>query len=95
MSDWLTAQFFLSVFMDLNTTRPMGAMGGICYIPWDKVMYYADRLGLDPESAHHLWLTIRDVDIKYVKETNKKLEPKKPPPGANRNSLPRRTRNPL
>lgn len=93
MGDWLEAHFYLSAFLRLSTTRQFGAMGGIYSIPWDKVMYYADRLGLDPEAAHNLWLVIQAVDAKYVKDVNKKHEPpKKGPSGSARNPLPRVTR---
>lgn len=91
MSDWYQAHFYLTAFLELNTTRQYGAMGGISSIPWDKVMYYADRLGLDDESARHFWLIIRDVDFLYVKEFNKKHEPKKPTGGTR---TPLRTREP-
>ena len=94
MADWQQCQFYLNAFLELNTCREYGAMGGIYSIPWHHVMYYADRLGLNRESARHFWAMIRDIDHHYVKDHNRRHAPKKKPPPAQptRGRLRRRTR---
>lgn len=78
MGDWVEAHFFLAAFMDLNTTRNYGAMGGAYSLSWDVVRYYAqEKLGLDSEGAQHFWEIIRDVDNRYVRMINQKNEPGK------------------
>lgn len=94
MADWGQCQMVLQIFFDLSSTRQYGAMGVIYSIPWNQVMYYAEKLGLDHESAVWLWCLIRDIDAVYVREQNgKQQQSKRPPPDAPREPLGGRRRS--
>ena len=72
LPDWFAEQpdlqpgddFWLSAFFELSTTRHDGGP-----IPWDKIMLYADRSGLDGDLAGTLQAVIRSMDSAFLKWT--------------------------
>jgi hypothetical protein len=65
-------------FTELTTERPSGL--GTGYIPWSRIVEYADREGItDPEQREDFQDLIRALDRGYVRWRAAKAEKDKPP----------------
>lgn len=58
--------FYLRAFNDLSTTRQIGMAAGP--IPWDKIVQYADRVGLEPDVSMSFVRIVRRMDDTYLEE---------------------------
>lgn len=72
-------EFYLRAFNDLGTCRQIGmAMGPL---PWDKIVDYADRMGLEADVAEDFVRCLRDMDTEYMEwERTSRPKPKTEPP---------------
>lgn len=65
-------RFYLKAFNTLGTSRLNGMSVGP--IPWDKILDYGIRFGLDSEMLDPFLKIILELDEAYLKELNKKQE---------------------
>lgn len=65
----------MNAFTELNTTRPPGFQV-ITEIPWDKIMAYADRMGLNHSNSQSFLRIIRAMDAEF----RGMIEKKRPEP---------------
>lgn len=56
--------FFLRAFKELSTCRQIGMGPGP--IPWDKIIAYGERAGLDEEMLEAFVLIMRQMDGAYL-----------------------------
>ncbi len=72
--------FYLKAFWDLSSTRSIGF--GVGPIPWDQIVSYADRMGLEPDIAQGFVRIIQALDGTYLiwqeDERKKKSKTRKP-----------------
>lgn len=73
--------FLLDAFWRLSPERPLGAMGGVGYIPRAAIKEYARDCGIEglDDVERFIWL-IRQMDGAYIEYSNEKSKaaPEKP-----------------
>lgn len=57
-------EFYLQAFRWLSTTRDFGATGPI---PWDRIILYGERAGLDSAMMGVFLRVIQELDAEYMK----------------------------
>lgn len=63
-------------FLELSSSRQLGAMGGAGHIPHSEFLAWSEIAGLrDPVARRGWWALIRVLDGEYVRHMNKKEEP--------------------
>lgn len=72
--------FVLTAFYNLSSCRQFGE-GVPGPIPWDKVVQYASRAGLDEENTETLVFIMREMDAAYLKWYERRLAAKTPKKG--------------
>lgn len=66
-------RFVWDAFWELNSDRPIGAMGGVGTIPFSSVDRYARRFGInDPDQFSRFLSLIRKIDSKYTVKVNER-----------------------
>ena len=70
-------EFFITAFYQLSSCRSF-ADAAPGPIPWDKIVQYADRRGLDLEMGQAFEHIMRIIDSKYTEWYIKKLKAKSP-----------------
>lgn len=58
-------EFYLTAFWDLSTCRDLG--WGVGPIPWRDIILYADRAGLEEDTATAFVAIIRHMDTAYLR----------------------------
>ena len=64
--------FYFTAFWVLNTCRSSGMSLG--HIPWNVIVEYGDRQGLDDENIDLFVAVITSMDNAYLKYNNEKVE---------------------
>ena len=59
-------QFYLAAFWELSSCRDFGQFIGP--IPWDKIVLYGERKGLDSDMITVLEVVIRELDEVYLSD---------------------------
>lgn len=58
--------FYIRAFWELSSCRDFGSFVGP--IPWDKIVMYGERKGLDSAMIEVLEFVIRELDEVYLKD---------------------------
>ena len=72
-TDYVTTMYWRH-FMELQTERPLGAMGGAGAIPWSSIDRYAVRFGYDEEGYLDFLDIMRFLDGLWLKDMKRKQE---------------------
>jgi hypothetical protein len=84
------AAMYWQHFSELQTERPLGAMGGAGSIPWSSIDRYAERFGYDEEGYLDFLEIIRFLDGLWLKNMQDKQEKEKRKKPAKSSPSPRR-----
>ena len=59
-------EFYIRAFWELSSCRDFGQFIGP--IPWDKIVLYGERKGLDSDMINVLEVVIRELDEVYLRD---------------------------
>lgn len=59
-------EFYIRAFWELSSCRDFGQFVGP--IPWDKIILYGERKGLDSDMINVLEVVIRELDEVYLRD---------------------------